>query len=114
MPINYAEIRDDADDAILDAGQPGYIRRTATGAGADPWNPGSGTATDYPIVFVLVDYAERDRDGTLVQQNDQKAIIKAGGLSITANDTDQLVDSSGNAWEIVAMRPLAPGGISRS
>lgn len=110
--IDYAVIRDAADAAIAEAGQSGYLRRTGAGAGTDPWNPGSATPVDYSIVFVLVDYSMRDRDGTTIQQNDQQAIIRAGKLEIEASDIDQLVDKNGKVWEVVNLRPLAPGGLT--
>ena len=110
--IDYADIRTDADAAITEAGQPGFLRRMTAGSGLDPWNPGSGAVTDYPVVFVLLDYAARDRDGTLIRQNDQQALIRAGGLPVEPTDADQLVDASGLSFEIVAMRPLAPGGVA--
>lgn len=110
--IDYLAIRDAADAALNEAGQSGYLRRTGTGAGSDPWNPGSSTPVDYPIVFVLIDYTMRDRDGTTIQQNDQQAIIRAGGLDIEASDIDQLVDKAGKVWEVVNLRPLAPGGVT--
>jgi hypothetical protein len=112
MTLNYAEIREAANDAINEAGQSGYLRRTTAGTGTDPWNTGAGTVTDYPVRFVLVDYAERDRDGTLVQVNDQQAIIAVGSLAIEATEADKLVDSSGKVWEIVKLTPLTPGGVT--
>jgi len=111
MTIDYATIRESANDAINEAGQNGYLRKTVAGTGTDPWNTGAGTVTDYPIRFVLVDYAERDRDGTLVQVNDQQAIIAVGSLAVEATEADKLVDSSGNVFEVIAMRPLSPGGV---
>jgi hypothetical protein len=110
VTYDYSEDRTAADEAIAEYGQSGYLRRTAAGSGADPWNPGSGTVTDYPIRFVLVDYSERDRDGTLIQQNDQQALISVGSLPTEATDADQLVDSQSKVFEIVAIRPLEPGG----
>src|SRR5215207_1001963 len=112
MTIDYASIRADADEAIAEAGQSGFLRRTGKGAGTDFWNPGAGTATDYPVTFVLVDFRARDRDGTLVRQNDQQAIIQAGSLPIEAEDSDQLVDAQGRVWEIVNLNPLVPGGVT--
>lgn len=111
MTIDYVTIREAADDAINEAGQSGYLRKTTAGTGTDPWNTGSGTVTDYPVRFVLVDYAERDRDGTLVQVNDRQAIIAVGALTVEATEADKLVDASGTVFEIVAMRPLSPGGV---
>jgi hypothetical protein len=111
MTLNYAEIREAANNAIIEAGQSGYLRRTTAGTGTDPWNTGAGTVTDYPVRFVLVDYAERDRDGTLVQVNDQQAIIAVGSLAIEATEADKLVDATGNVFEVITMRPLSPGGV---
>lgn len=110
--IDYVRKRERADAAITRAGQSGFLRRTAAGSGTDPWNPGSGSVTDYPIMFVLDEYAERDRDGTLIRQSDSRAYIRAGGLPVDATDADRLVDSQGREFEIVTMRPLEPGGVT--
>jgi hypothetical protein len=103
MTLNYAEIREAANDAINEAGQSGYLRRTTAGTGTDPWNTGAGTVTDYPVRFVLVDYAERDRDGTLVQVNDQQAIIAVGSLAKTTLGSMRHVEHTA---QIVGMNTL--------
>jgi len=112
MSIDYASIRAEAAAVITEAGQPGFLRRTAAGSGTEFWDTGQGVVTNYPVTFVLTNYNARDRDGTLVRVNDQLALISAQGLSIDASDADQLVDSQGKVWEIVNIQPLAPGGVT--
>jgi len=111
--INYIKTRESADKAIRGAGQSGFIRRQVVSTpGTDPWDPGTSTPANYPIKFVLIAYSEFDRDGTHIQQKDQKALISAQGLTIVPNDDDQLVDSSGGVWEIIKIEPLRPGDVT--
>ena len=110
MTTDYARIRRSADRAINRSGQSGYIRRTTPGTGP-AWNPGEGSYINYPIRFVLIDYDQKDRDGTLILEKDQQALISVGSLSIEILGTDQLVDSSGNVYGIIDIKPLSPGGI---
>ena len=112
MPIDYLAIRKDAAEAIADAGQRGFLRRTVSGAGTDPWNPATGSTVNYAVTFVLTDYANRDRDGTLIQATDQQALIGVEGLEIEPTTADRLVDARGRAFEIVSLLPLEPGGVT--
>lgn len=106
--IDWSEIRAGADEAIAEAGAAGTLRRRGTGAGSDPWNPGATSTTDYAVTVVMTDYDERDRDGTVIQQFDQRALMSAP-VEPDSN-TDRLI-WGGKTYDIINVSALAPGGV---
>jgi hypothetical protein len=112
MSFNYARSQQTAERLIKRFGQTGAIRKTTAGSG-DPWNPGAGTAADTPCTLAITNYSERDRDGTLIQQGDRKAIVapKHNGalLSVVPENGDQLV-VDGVPYQIVNIDRIAPAG----
>lgn len=107
MRNDYAEDRADADELIDEFGQDGVLRQaTSTGPNYDPT---PGAPDDHPVVFVVLDYANREIDGTRVLATDKKVYLAAGGLTITPGlDDELLVD--GNRHAIIQVKPLAPAG----
>lgn len=103
---DYAEDRADADELIDEFGQDGKLRReTKTGSSYSP----TITTTDYDCTFVVLDYRNREIDGTRILSTDKKALLKAGSLAITPTTADKLV-IGGVAHAIMNVAPLSPGG----
>ena len=89
------------------------VRTPGTPGTGDPWNPGSetgGTVVDYPAKAAIVDYTQRERDGTRIQAEDRRALISTEGLAeVDPEAADELV-LDGKPYAIVAMLALEPGG----
>lgn len=77
MAIDYDEIAADALEAIEEAGQavtlniPGSGGGYVPGQGVVPANP----ATTAEGIGVLLDYTQREIDGTVIQHGDQKLLL---------------------------------------
>lgn len=116
MATFYDEMRAVAVELLTEFGVPegktisGYIRVTSPSSGADEWNPGEGEDSDYPAIFAIVNYNLSQRDGTRIQQKDQRAIIaQTSALSIPPAASHKLLDSSKIFLaEIVHVDPVDP------
>lgn len=104
--FNYARSKANADRLIARFGQDVSVRRvTNTGEDEDP----TQTSVDYATQAAIVDYTNRDRDGTLIMETDRKAIIAKGSLAIEPKPGDQLVVGT-DPFPIINVKPLNPGG----
>lgn len=77
MAIDYDEIAADALAAIEEAGQAVTLNIPGTGGG---YTPGVGVmpanpATTAEGIGVLLDYTQREIDGTVIQHGDQKLLL---------------------------------------
>ena len=108
MRNNYAEDRADADEMIDEFGQDGVLRRLTT-TGPD-YDPVEGAPDDHPAVFAVLDYTNREIDGTRILATDKKALLSVGDLTIVPGTDDQLV-IGGIAHAIIQVKPLAPAGM---
>lgn len=75
----------------------------ATGA------PGVGTTTTHAGTAVLLEYTQRDIDGSHIRMGDQRAYI-APDIEITPQTGDTLTIGE-EVWSVIASRPLAPAGV---
>jgi hypothetical protein len=108
--FGYADLRETAEELIAEAGQRGVIRRPSPTMG-DPWNPTpAGDPVDDACVFVELEYAHDEIDGTLVQATDRKLLVSTAGLTAAPTPECQLVIGP-LPLEIVSVKPLAPGGL---
>lgn len=105
---NYLEDRADADELIAEFGQAGTLRRKAkTGPAHNP----TISTEDFSVTLVVIDYSNREIDGTRVLATDKKVLIKAGGLEIIPG-LDDAVLIGGVSHSIVRLMTLAPGGVT--
>lgn len=105
--FDYAGLRGDVDDIMTEFGMAATLRQRAT-SGADAWNP-TLTTTDTACVVVFDEYADKERDGTLITEKDRKVLIKAGSLGVTPATGDQLVVSS-VVYSLANVVQVSPGG----
>lgn len=76
---------------------------------AEPWlgNTGDTTVPNVPAVFV--DYSLRERQNSLIQDGDKRALVAALDLSsFTPTTKDKILDN-GKTYEIVSIQTTAPG-----
>lgn len=104
--FDYARPLASADRLIARFGQTGAIRRQAkTGTSYDP----TITTADHACTFAVLDYSNREVDGSRVLATDKKVMLKAGGLAITPTTDDKLV-IGWVAHSILRVETLSPGG----
>jgi len=106
---DYTKVRRNADRSIVRAGTSGVLRVPGPTTG-DPWEPVEGAGTDYPVSVVVTEYADRDVDGTLIQQTDKKALISAEGLTIEIDQASELV-IAGDVYNIIAIEKIKPADV---
>lgn len=107
--FDYAKTAATAARLLLKFGRSVTITRTTPGT-YDPATgaPGTGTTATHAGTAVLLNYAQRDIDGTHVRVGDQRAYI-APDLAVTPQTGDTLT-IGGEVWSVIASRPLAPAG----
>ena len=103
--------------ALLDRlGYDVTLRRTARSA----YDPATGSAAagadaDQTVRVAMLDYNEREIDGTNIQRGDRKAIMAAtdsSGAAITAPATDDQLVGEGETVSIVNVRRLRSGSLA--
>ena len=92
--------------ALAEVGFAVTLRKAGTPTGPD-WNPTPGTPTNHQL-FALQEFNQvRDRSGTLTDQVQRTLTVSATGVEPKQGDEIQV---NGDWLEILAVRPLAPGG----
>jgi hypothetical protein len=95
--------------AILDKfGVASKLRRWTKGAySPSDRKSGDGSTTDHDVTVAVVDYDEDEIDGTLVQQDDVKGIMKGSDEAPTLNDK-VIVPAGGTVYEIIRINTVSP------
>lgn len=106
--FDYTKPRATAERLLARFGGAAAIRRSSTTGGSahDP-SSGTTTTTDHACTLVLLEYTERERDGTLIQARDKKVLLSTEGLTIEPAASDLLVIGD-NEYSIVNVDPLRP------
>lgn len=106
----YAEMAATASELLAEFGQDMTLVRGLTGTYA----PATGTATvsgsNSYGKGVALDYDQRDIDGTVIRQGDQRVY-----LSIEVGATPQTGDAlliGGKTWKVMTSKTLAPAGVA--
>lgn len=137
--VDYAKIQARATKAIRKYGTVGALRQIGQASG-DQWDPGENVVTEIPVNVVIIDYTERERRDTAIQQSDVRALISAEGYPINVGASYELAISevSGTSgvrlveaddllstedggvvvreenvvdiYNVVTIKPLKPGG----
>lgn len=104
--FDYTRLRSTAERLIARFGQSATLTRVATsGTAYDP----TTTETDYTVTVAVMEYTDRERDGTLIKVGDKKVYLSTSGLSITPGVADKIT-IGGVEHEIINVMPLNPGG----
>lgn len=104
--FDYTRSQATADRLIARFGQAGKLRRqTKTGPAHNP----TISTTDYDATFAVIDFTNREIDGTRVLATDKKVLLKAGGLGIFPTTEDQIV-IGGVVHSIIRTATVAPAG----
>lgn len=104
----YTRLEATARRLIKDKGQVAVLRRAGapTGPAHDP-QPGADIT--FPCYLVETGYSLTDRDATLVLQGDKLGLISTE-LGTVPVKTDR-IEIGGDEYQLVDLKPLAPGGI---
>lgn len=97
---------------ISDFGKDVTLRRYTDAAAPDPnrpWLKGSRSSSDTVVKAVLLQFSEKDIDGTLVLMGDKKALIAGSSLTTRPTNRDKLIDGS-DEWSIISVQTLSPNG----
>lgn len=110
MPgFDYARSKATAERLINRFGQAGAIRRAGNATG-DDWNPTTGAFTDTACMLVELEFTANEIDGTLIRATDRKVLVSTAGMEAAPTEADKLVIGD-NPMDIVAVKPLSPGGL---
>lgn len=110
--IDYATLKQTAEDLIASAGMDGAILRATAGTGGDPWNPSTntgGSAAPHACKVVLIDFTHEERAGGQIAIGDKRALVSTRGLTIDPVPGDRLY-VLGRQHAIRNSSPLNPGG----
>lgn len=115
MAIDYDEIADGALEAIEEAGQavtlniPGSGGGYVPGVGVVPANP----ATTAQGIGVLLDYTQREIDGTVIQHGDQKLLLapQIAATPSTAHAVTAMHLGVSKTFTVKSVGAVAPAGV---
>lgn len=108
MPINYAALAATAERLIRENGTTATLVTPGAATG-DAWAPTGGAATETVVRVVFEEYRDAERDGTLVQMGDRKAMVSTQGLSAAPTVRDRLKVGP-DLYEVVNVMQAAPAG----
>lgn len=106
--FDYASLRSRIDAILARFGQPAIVRRL-TDAAAGDWDSNT-TPSDHNCTAVVVDYDNREIDGTLIIAGDRRAFVAAGSLDIDPTAADRFV-WNGSVFKIVNAKPVQPAAV---
>lgn len=107
--FDYTRSQATASRLIARFGASGAIRRQSS-TGGNAWDPSSGTitTTDHAVKMAVLDYSQRDINGTTIQQTDKQVFVSVDGLSIVPTTSDSVVTPDGQVLSVVNVKPLKP------
>lgn len=114
MAFDYSPLAETAAGLLLQFGQTVTITRTIPGT-YDPvtgTTTGGSTAAESASAAILPvggnDVGQQLADGSMIRQDDRKAIIEATVEAVTELQT--LTDAAGVVWDVKLVNPVAPSG----
>lgn len=81
---------------------------TQTVNSGSPQNP-TQTETNHTVLVAVMNYSNKEIDGTLIQETDKKIYMSTEGLTVVPDVADTLT-VEGAAHEIINVIPLSPAG----
>ncbi|PSH68617.1 hypothetical protein CU102_12720 [Phyllobacterium brassicacearum] len=108
--FNYPRAQASALRLIDNFGQAGSIVRDVPGSGPE-WDPGEPVPTAYPCTLAVLNFDNKDIDGTLIKASDKKVYIASKGLTIVPETTDRLTIGD-ISHTIIRVMPLNPAGVN--
>lgn len=106
MRKDYRRNRASAEKSIRKAGADAFLL-VPTEVSGDPWDPQSGEPGKHPCQVVVTEYSDRDKDGTLIQYTDKKALISPEGLDIEPSN-GHMLQIANDKYQIMNVNPIKP------
>lgn len=106
MTFNYAASAALASRLIERFGAVAVLKRLADATYDPATSSASPLVTNHATVAVVIDYDQRQIDGTLIRQGDRRAYMDAA----EAPRQGDVLTWQGADLRVVAVRPLSPGG----
>lgn len=113
MTFDYSRAAQSSLRLLERFGQTVFLRRVK----ADDYNPTAGTATqkvaDYEGVGAFFDYAQRDIDGTLIREGDQRVLMAPTVPRPLTGDAvvAPAVNDLERVFNVVQVRVVEPAGV---
>lgn len=104
----YDRAEKTAQKLLFKNGRKAFIERTVPGVSTDPWNPSPSTPQRVQVDIVQDEWTQRERESTLIEQNDLKILVSTRGLTFVPTAEMRLIDG-GETYSIVNVQPLRPG-----
>lgn len=105
----YSDMAQTAHDLLVEFGQSVTLTRLTPGA----YDPNTGTATVVKTTQsgkgAVLDYGNRDIDGTIVKTGDRNLILSAIGLVLPLVGDEVTVGAT--IYKITNVKPLSPAGV---
>lgn len=95
---------------IDDLGRPMTLRRIKAGVYDPETSKPSVNSTEESCFGFMLDYKDRDRDGTVIKARDRKAVIRAANIPKPATDDKIICD--GVEYLIVSVRAVEKSGVA--
>lgn len=108
--FDYSRMASTANRLIDRFGRAMAIRRAGVETGP-PHDPTFEPPTDHACRGVVLDFDNREIDGTLILATDRRVYLSLAGLEIEPSASDRLVVGT-DSLSIERVKPLAPGGIA--
>lgn len=109
MAEDWSAAAADVAEGLLEAGAAAVIVRLIPDPQGTPSDPGAPQETAHTVTAVVVDYSQREREGTSIVTGDRKALVSATGVTPTPQDRFRW---EGADMQIVDVRRLAPAGVA--
>lgn len=108
MSFDYTRVRGTAERLLERFGQTATLIKPGEMIGPE-WNPTPGPATEHSITVVDENSLRRDLSGTLIGEG-VHSIIVSTSAGVAPSQADR-IRMGGREYEIVEVKPLAPGGV---
>jgi hypothetical protein len=111
MSFDYQRLRDQTAEPLIERfGKSATLTTFQAASGGDPWNPVPDTPVTQDVTVVQTVFDLRDRDGTLVQEDDVMFLLSTAGDPTT--DLAQTLTVESVVYQVVRIMPLKPGDIT--
>ncbi|KQS55906.1 hypothetical protein ASG17_07600 [Brevundimonas sp. Leaf363] len=111
MPsFDYSRALATANRLITRYGQQGKLSVPADATGPS-YDPDESDPDEHDAVFAVLEYDQKDIDGTRVLRTDKKILLAVGTLPLKPATDHHLLDAAGQAYSVMDVQPLSPAGI---
>ncbi len=110
--VNFTGLINSSQRIIQDVGRLVSIERNVSITDVDPAKPWLGKTSSvelHAVYAAFVNFEEKDMEGTLVRQGDQRCFISPKNLTIEITTSDKIIDGS-TTWTIIQAKSQKPGG----